>query len=116
VLVDLVVEQVMEEHLQYLEIPLLVVAVVQEILMAAMLVEMVDLVVEEHIHILMEDLEIPHLQVHLKEILVVMVDKALVAVAAVLVVEVVQVNLHPIIDLVVVMVEVEHQIQSLVLV
>ena len=62
---------VMEEHLQYLETLLLVVAVVQEIIIhLVLLVEMVHLVVEEHIHILMEELEIPHPLVHLKEILV----------------------------------------------
>ena len=58
---DLVVEQVTEEHLQYLDKPLLVVAVVQEIVMVLILVDLVDLVVEEHIQVQQEEQVIPHL-------------------------------------------------------
>ena len=67
--------------------------------------------VEEAIKVVMVELEIPHLLVHLREILVVMVDGALAAVAVVLAVVELLEKVNPLVDLVVVMVEVEQVIQ-----
>ena len=54
---DLVVEQVTDKHLQHLDKELLAVAVVQDILMVVVLEDQEDLVVEEHIGVLVEELE-----------------------------------------------------------
>ena len=109
---DLVVEQVKEVIPQYLEqLPLVVVLVEEIIIHLLRLVIQEDLVVEEHIKLQMVELEILHLLVHLREILVVMVDGALAAVAVVLAVVEVLEKVNPLVDLVVEMVEVEQVIQ-----
>ena len=101
-------EQVTEVLLQYLEILLLEVAVVQDILMVVLQEDQVGLVVVEDIIIHQGELEIAHQSVHLKEILVVMEEQVLVAVAVVLAVVV---TLELVLEDMVVQLVVEHLIQ-----
>ena len=69
---ELVLEQIKEVIPQYLEKLPLAVVVVQDMTKVIIMEDQVGLVVEEHIKIHQEDLEIPHPLVHLKERMVAM--------------------------------------------